>query len=154
MKRANELKAKQLGMAYGTASNRLKKAVMLRLLQKLGEDFCFRCNAKIETAVELSIDHKVPWLNGSPEQFWDLENIAFSHLRCNIQAGRWNPLSGFQIGHTPANKKVAKEGLTWCGHCAQFKATELFGKNKARWNGLNDWCRDCRQQVRGRLTER
>jgi uncharacterized protein YdaU (DUF1376 family) len=37
----------------------------------------------IETADELSIEHKLPWEGVSVKLFWSLDNIAFSHLRCN-----------------------------------------------------------------------
>lgn len=30
-----------------------------------------------------SIEHKEPWLHNSPELFWDLENITYSHKKCN-----------------------------------------------------------------------
>ena len=78
-------KNKFLGMPYGTASSRLKKSVMLLLLKKLGENWCYRCGAEIETERELSIDHKKSWLNVDVKLFWDLDNIAFSHLSCNCK---------------------------------------------------------------------
>lgn len=71
-----------LGMGYGTAMNRLRKNVLFRLVQDLGRDDCFKCGLKIATALELSLEHKIPW-NGDAELFWDLDNIAFSHRACN-----------------------------------------------------------------------
>jgi hypothetical protein len=50
---------------------------MFDLLQRHGENICFRCGDKIESAAELSIEHKQPWLDVSAELFWDLSNIAF-----------------------------------------------------------------------------
>lgn len=45
---------------------------------------------KINTVEELSIEHKTPWLNSNnpKELYFDLNNIAFSHLSCNIGARR------------------------------------------------------------------
>lgn len=79
----NDRKAAQLGMPLGTASHRLRKMVMFNLIKRLEEDQCYRCQRKIRSPEELSIDHKQDWLNVDPDLFWDLDNIAFSHLRCN-----------------------------------------------------------------------
>jgi 5-methylcytosine-specific restriction endonuclease McrA len=85
----------QLGMAITTAMTRLQRSLMFRLTQQCDKDRCFRCGERIERVEDFSIDHKVAWLDRSPELFWDLENIAFSHLDCNRRAGRkptsWNP---------------------------------------------------------------
>jgi len=85
-----EKKTKQLGMNPGTASNRLKKEVMFSLVKQTGRDFCFQCGEKIETIKEFSIEHKKPWLDSkNPEElYFNLDNIAFSHLKCNVSAGR------------------------------------------------------------------
>ena len=82
-KKQAERKRKFLGMHYGTASNKLRKKIMLMLLKKLDKNWCYRCGAEIETERELSIDHKKSWFKVSVELFWDLNNIAFSHLSCN-----------------------------------------------------------------------
>jgi hypothetical protein len=60
---------------------------LFNLLQKYAEDACFRCGEKIERIEDLSIEHKKPWEGISVELFWDLDNIAFSHLRCNLPHG-------------------------------------------------------------------
>jgi hypothetical protein len=83
----NETKAAQLGMPIGTATHRLRKEVMFMLVQKCGMDICYRCKHKIESAAELSLEHKKAWLYASIALFWDLGNIAFSHRVCNISAG-------------------------------------------------------------------
>lgn len=79
-------KSALLGMNFGTASNRLRKLIMFDMMGRLDEDTCFRCGTKISTPDELSIEHKLPWQK-NVELFWDLTNIAFSHLRCNVVAG-------------------------------------------------------------------
>lgn len=81
---ANEEKSRQLGMPFGTASARLRKIVLFDLLCRLNEDHCYRCQGQIESVDDLSIEHKEPWLRKDNKLFWDLDNIAFSHLSCNV----------------------------------------------------------------------
>ena len=85
MSNSNKKKTLQLGMPNGTAAQKLRKMIMFQLIQKLGLNTCFQCGNKIETIEELSIEHKVAWLdsNNPKELFFDLDNIAFSHLSCN-----------------------------------------------------------------------
>ena len=58
------------------------------LVQKVGLDTCFRCGEKIETVDEFSMDHKEDWERSADpiKAFFDLANIAFSHLGCNSGA--------------------------------------------------------------------
>lgn len=85
---ANEKKSKQLGMPVGTANARLRKLILFRLVQEAKKDTCFRCSKRIETVEKFSIEHKKEWLDVTTELFWSWENIAFSHLSCNIAAAR------------------------------------------------------------------
>ena len=87
---ANEIKSEQLGMAFGTAGNRLRKQLMFELVVQAGRDTCYRCGEPITCSEHLSIDHKEPWQDSDdpPAMFFDLENVTFSHLACNIGAGR------------------------------------------------------------------
>ncbi len=82
---SNMNKSEKLGMPHGTANGRLKKAIMFMLVQRLGMDTCYRCGKKIETVKELSIEHIVSWemAKDPVATFFDLDNIAFSHLSCN-----------------------------------------------------------------------
>lgn len=86
----NEKKSEQLGVNYGTASHRLRKKILFDLMVRCDLDTCFQCKEKIENMDEMSIEHKVPWLDSEDPTglFYDLENIAFSHLSCNISAAR------------------------------------------------------------------
>lgn len=81
----------QLGMNFCTAQGRLRKLLLFSLVQRLSMNTCFRCNQPIATSAELSMEHKIPWLHSTnPVQlFFDLENIAFSHLRCNSASARY-----------------------------------------------------------------
>ena len=107
---SKQKKREQLGMDDSTASHKLRKLILFSLVRQTAQDFCFRCQTKIETVEELSIEHKTPWLDSSNpiSTFFDLTNIAFSHLRCNI-ADRRKP-----------NKKY-------------FTDDELKTANKSRW---------------------
>lgn len=84
--KGNKTKAKALGMPYGTAAGRLRKMVLFSLLRRVGENVCYRCQQPIEVIEELSLDHKKPWLNSVDpvDDFFDLWNVAFSHLSCNV----------------------------------------------------------------------
>lgn len=81
----NLAKEKQLGMPFGTAQGQLRKLVLFD--QKHGENVCFRCGKEITESQQLSVEHKEPWLNVNPILFWDMDNIAFSHLSCNCAHG-------------------------------------------------------------------
>lgn len=104
---ANDKKSEALGMNYSTASAQLKKALMFRFVQVLKLDTCFRCGNVINSVEELSVEHKRAWLQepDPKEAFFDLNNIAFSHLNpCNSGAGV---------------KKTCKHGIHGCTTCIQ-----------------------------------
>jgi hypothetical protein len=85
---SSNIKSEKLGMAIGTAANILRKRILFSLVQETGKDFCFQCGDRIETVEEFSIEHKSPWQNSSDpvRNYFDLDNIAFSHLSCNVRA--------------------------------------------------------------------
>ncbi len=80
----NKDKSEFLGINTGTAFHRLRKQFYFKLIKQFNLNICFRCNEEILTETELSLDHKEPWLYVSKEKFWDLNNLAFSHLKCNV----------------------------------------------------------------------
>ena len=81
---------RQLGMNPSTASNALKKEIMFSMAKELGRDTCFQCGETILDVKSFSVEHKTPWLHtdNPKETFFDLNNIAFSHMSCNARAGR------------------------------------------------------------------
>jgi hypothetical protein len=88
---ANNTKKKdQLGVSHGTLGNQLKKQLLFKYVKLAGDNFCFQCGAEITDIRELSVEHKSPWLDSDNprELFMDMDNIAFSHLSCNIRASR------------------------------------------------------------------
>lgn len=77
-------------MDYATASTRLRKMVLFHLIKQLNLDICFRCKLKITDYRDLSLDHIKDWLDepNGKDLFFDVENIAFSHIKCNISTRR------------------------------------------------------------------
>jgi hypothetical protein len=75
------------GKSFGSACNRLLKALLFHMAQELKRDKCYRCDHIITSVDQFSIDHKTAW-RSAPELFFDLNNIAFSHRSCNSRAAR------------------------------------------------------------------
>lgn len=86
----------QLGMNPSTASNRLVKDTLWRLVVQTNQDNCFQCGEKM-TRDNFSVEHKVPWLDSEDPSglFFDQDNISFSHHACNVRAGR-NPRKKYE----------------------------------------------------------
>lgn len=82
-------KQKQLGMNPSTASSRLIKDILFKFINDLNLNTCFHCNTAMSRE-NFSIEHKTPWLDSTtPKQlFFDLDNISFSHLSCNVSHSR------------------------------------------------------------------
>jgi len=96
----------QLGMNPGTAQNRLKKDLLFYFAKKEGHT-CFRCGGDLERK-GFSIEHKTPWLDAPDpvDLFFDIGNIAFSHLSCNSGAARnGNALSAWPTYANRAEKR-------------------------------------------------
>lgn len=115
MDTSNAKKQAQLGMTVGKARALLVKMVLFEMAQKLGRDLCFRCGQRIEGIGSLSIEHKAAWLDSEDPSalYFDLSNIAFSHLGCNSRVSR-NP-----------NKK-SRPGEIWCPTCQASKPHGAF----------------------------
>ncbi len=142
MSSGNKKKAEQLGMSHGAACNKLKKSILFGFVQDAGLDICYRCGEQIESVDKLSIEHKIPWMdsNNPVKLFFDLENIAFSHLHCNSITRR---TSGPQARQGP-------EETAWCSGCQDFRPIKLFGfrltKNQKR--RPRGYCNECRKKRR------
>ena len=132
---SNNSKAETLGMPHGTACGKLRKILLFSVLKKHKENICVRCNLEILLVDDLSVEHIKPWEGISSELFWDLENIAFSHMACN----RPHRNNG---GRVP--RFVASEGKNWCNVHKDYLLAEKFTARPQRWNGLDFICRDCR----------
>lgn len=118
-----KIKQNALKMSLGKANGILRKKLLFLLVKKCKLNVCFRCGKKINKIKELSIDHKKDWLySKNPiNLFFDLKNISFSHLLCNIGMRanakvQGNSKSGFKGVHhrsdSPTNpwRSVIDEG--------------------------------------------
>ena len=76
-------------MNPGTASGRLVKDLLWHFIVKADQHNCFRCGSKM-TRENFSVEHKTPWLHSEnpKDMFFDLDNVTFSHLNCNISSAR------------------------------------------------------------------
>jgi len=81
-------KQKQLGMNPSTAQARLLRDLLFDFAVKSGHK-CFRCGESLDRKT-FSIEHIENWLDSDNpvEKFFDIKNIAYSHLSCNAGASR------------------------------------------------------------------
>ncbi len=110
-------KAEQLKMNPSTASGRLVKDIIFGFLVK-EKIVCHHCDRPM-TRENYSIEHKEPWLDSENPVglYFDLENISFSHLRCNIKASRNNMTS--KQKH-PSISAYENRGCR-CAECTELK---------------------------------
>jgi len=126
-----------LGMNHSTAASKLRKMLLFKYVKLAGHDTCYKCGSKIESIDDFSIEHKKPWLYENPNLFWDLDNIAFSHMRCNRPHRK-----GVNKDNTN-RRKVYKDKL-WCNKCKKFLNKDEFSDNKYTWSGKQKWCKNCK----------
>ena len=71
-------------MNPSTARSRLIKSILWALIEGTDKSFCYRCGTTL-TEDSFSIEHKSSWMESENpiETYFDLGNIAFSHLGCN-----------------------------------------------------------------------
>lgn len=85
-------------MNPSTASARLVKDILYKFIKDAGHT-CHKCGQEMSRDT-FSIEHKEPWLDSEDPlgMFFDLENIAFSHLKCNVGARRKEPAKHGTLG--------------------------------------------------------
>lgn len=85
----SDKKKMQLGMNPSTASHRLVKDVLWSLIVKTDQHDCCKCGEPMSRET-FSIEHIEPWLDSEDPVglYFDIENIGFSHLKCNIADAR------------------------------------------------------------------
>jgi hypothetical protein len=140
---SNEKKAATLGMPHGTANGRLRKIILFHLLKKLNENICFKCSQVIDKVEDLSIEHKQPWEGRSADLFWDLDNIAFSHLICNRPHRNYPENLGAHV-----ERYVGPEGTAWCSGHLSFLPVVEFYEERDRWNHCSVYCKKCNSEKR------
>ena len=106
-------KALQLGMNASTASGRLVKDLLWDFIVKTDSNYCHHCGAPMERD-NFSIEHKTPWLDSADPKglFFDINNISYSHLRCNISAAR-KPHQKFFTKEEFKEKDRVRKKLAW-----------------------------------------
>ena len=109
-------------MNPSTAAAKLRKDILFNYAKKCGDDICHQCRKKIESVDNFSIEHKIPWLHSKNpvELFFNLENIAFSHLHCNVLAARSN--KGKFRGHP--SQGAYKRGCR-CNGCKKIQKNRM-----------------------------
>ncbi len=123
-------KSDYLGLPISTASYRLYRKIIFGLLKKYNEDKCFVCKESIDNIQELTVEHIKPWLNVDQALFWDLDNISFSHHKCN------------KVHRT--NRKC-ELGFYWCQNCRQCLTAEKFSSTKdSAGKYKKSYCNLCR----------
>lgn len=82
-------KTEQLNMNPSTASQKLIKDIIFDFIKQSKLTKCFQCGQEM-TRDNFSIEHKTPWLDSEKpvELFFSLDNISYSHHRCNVSAAR------------------------------------------------------------------
>lgn len=101
-----ENKRNQLGMNPSTANGRLLKDLLFNFVIRENH-VCYRCDGQLKRE-NFSIEHKIPWLDSEDPitLYFSLDNIAYSHLLCNIGARRTTQrpraythgTSGYRVG--------------------------------------------------------
>jgi len=133
-KKYKKIKDEFLGMDYGSARQKLVKNLLFTFAKRLSMDICYRCNKPIDNIDDFSIDHKKSWLHNSPDLFFDVDNVSFSHCSCNYGAS------------AETRKKIGPEGTSWCSGCQDFLDIKEFSICRNRWNGLDLYCKPCKRK--------
>ncbi|CAM0016011.1 HNH endonuclease [Vibrio phage D239] len=89
-KAKREREKKDLGMAPSTARDRLMRKLVFSHIQSRGI-LCYHCGEELQEDT-FSIEHKVPWRGkeDAAELYFDLENVTYSHRKCNYTFTRKN----------------------------------------------------------------
>ena len=113
-------------MPWGTANAKLRKALLFKYIQLAGDDICFKCTKIIDDINTLSIEHKVNWRNKDNNLFWDLNNITFSHLKCNL------PERKYPNGRPHGMREKYDYEACRCKLCriARMKYQKMYRNNK------------------------
>lgn len=128
---SNKHKDELLGMPHGTANGKLTKMILFDFAERLNLLNCFRCGRRIETLRDLSVEHKEAWMSAVDPRasYFDLNNIAFSHLSCNSSEGRATASRNQAAAGYPklqeARKIHAEKGYPGCK--AGVEAARLTG---------------------------
>lgn len=118
---SNAKKAKLLGMPLGTATHRLRKMLLFKFVRAAGAAICYRCGDWISSIDDFTVEHKEPWgsAKDSVGAFFDLDNVAFSHMKCNCGARRENAHCPEGHEYTEENTYQYPKGHRECRQCRE-----------------------------------
>lgn len=134
--------ASQLGMSQGAANNKLRKNILFYYVGKAENSvLCHVCLTEIESVDDFSIEHIKPWEGRDAELFWDLDNIAFSHVQCNKQHKT-------ATGPRDVKRRNLREGYSWCCGCKMELPFEDFWRNSSTMNGYQMNCKSCHTKAK------
>ena len=121
----SDKKKEQLGMNPSTASGRLVKDILWKLIKETGQDSCCKCG-ELMSRETFSIEHVEPWLDSDDpvKLYFDLDNISFSHLKCNVEDKRSNQ-EKLPCGTVAAYKRGCR-----CVLCREAKSLHYRGSYK------------------------
>ena len=121
----SDKKKMQLGMNPSTASGRLVKDILWKLIVQTGQDRCCKCGEPMSRET-FSIEHVIPWLDSEDPAglYFDLDNISFSHHSCNVSDRREGRIIK-QCGTTAAYFRGCR-----CSLCIEAKSVDY----KSRYN--------------------
>lgn len=111
-----------LGVNPATANYQLHRRLLFALGERLGMLQCFRCGESITSIEDLSIEHKEAWRSAPDPRaaFFDLSNVAFSHVRCNCGAGERHRKYSTDAGRKTAYSRRNRE--RWNRHRREQRA--------------------------------
>lgn len=120
-------KSDQLGMNHSTASGRLVKDLLWNFIVETGFNKCSKCTKEMNRE-NFSIEHIEPWLDSDNprELFFDISNIAYSHLSCNISSSR-NPNQKY-FSEDERRTAKAKQSREWWNSLTKEKQRQLRRK--------------------------
>lgn len=80
---ADDKRSRLLGMSFMTARQRLDRDLLFAFATAAGHK-CYRCGGEL-TRDDFSVEHKEHWTGASDPKaaYFDLSNIAYSHVHCN-----------------------------------------------------------------------
>lgn len=109
-----------LGIDYSLANQRLHQMILLEILKEDGKNFCHRCKEKIDNYLQLSIEHIENWGKTNdkemkPELFLNIDNITFSHRKCNSASAKAYTGSSKYVGVRWFFDKRKNYGK-WCAY--------------------------------------
>lgn len=119
-------------MNCSTAQNRLVKDLLYYYAVESQQVSCYHCK-KPMTRENFSIEHIDPWLDSDDPigNFFDLQNISFSHLSCNIKASRIPHKQ--DLTEDERKDKSNKATKEWWNRLGKKKQQDRRRKNYAKY---------------------